>query len=361
MARRSNILITGPLPPPAGGISIHISRLKSLIKDDFNLDFIDESSIIKSEFYNIRSFNPVPYIKKMIAADLLYIHSGSNLLKKMHIVIGKLLRKKIIITIHGYKKKKRFPFRFIDSKIYTLADKIILVNPDMIEKISLPIDKCIVKHAFLPPSMSEEAVLPKLVIERIAKARLNNEIIICANASRLDTYNNEDLYGLDICLEVTSKLINKKKLICFIFNVSSLENGAERYYQAQELIERLSLEDSFLLLNENLSFVKLIEKSNIVLRPTNTDGDAITIRESIFLGKKVLASDIVSRPIGTFLFKSRDVDDLELQLNKLINNNKNLIKINTESDTNDCKSFYSTIINEHLTINRNKKSLYDNR
>ncbi len=361
MSKRYNVLITGPLPPPAGGISIHISRLSNLIKNDFNIDFVDESSIIKKEYYNIRSFNPIPYLKKIISADLLYIHSGSNLLKKMHILIGKLFKKKIIITIHGYKKKRKMPFRLIDREIYKLADKIILVNSDMIEKINLPISKCIIKHAFLPPEMSEEAILPKKVIERITKARLNNEVIICANASRLDTYNNQDLYGLDICLEVTSKLINKKKLVSFIFNVSSLENGSDRYYQAKELIEKMSLEDNFLLINENLSFVKLIEKCNIVLRPTNTDGDALTIRESIFLGKKVLASDIVPRPTGTKLFKSRNVEDLEIQLNKLINcNNKKQETKSIDTEMKDLKKFYSTMINEYLSQKNKEQIHYQN-
>ena len=108
--KKYKVLITGPLPPPAGGISIHISRLASLIKDDFILDFIDEASEKKSSLYNIRSLSPFPYIKKAMKADLLFIHSGNNVLKLLHILAAKFLRKKIIITVHGYRNKKSFTF-----------------------------------------------------------------------------------------------------------------------------------------------------------------------------------------------------------------------------------------------------------
>jgi hypothetical protein len=47
-----------------------------------------------------------------------------------------------------------------------------------------------------------------------------------------------------------------------------------------------------------------------VLRTTNTDGDAISIREALDLNKIVIASDVVKRPQGVKLFKTRDVNSL---------------------------------------------------
>ena len=65
-----------------------------------------------------------------------------------------------------------------------------------------------------------------------------------------------------------------------------------------------------MLVHADLSFVKLIKYSDLVLRPTCTDGDALTVREALFLGKPVIASDIVSRPEGTILFKNRDYESM---------------------------------------------------
>ena len=348
MKKNINVLITGPLPPPAGGISVHIWRLKHLLENDFNLDFIDEAKDKKNNYFNIKSLNIFKYLKRIIASDVLFIHSGNKLLKKLHIITGKLFGKKIIITLHGYGPRRKMPFRAIDAAVFKLADKIILVNSDIYKKLSLPLDKCIVKHAFLPPVMSEEPSLPEYINEQIKIARQQNKIIICANASRLDTHNNQDLYGLDICVETIRRLVNKGIPVYFVFTVSSLSKGENRFNEAQSLIKNYKLEDHFLLVNERLSFVKLIENSDIVLRPTNTDGDALTVREALFLGKKVLASDVVERPEGTNLFKTRDIDSLEKQLESLINEKKsNAVKnLNetSENDSNSLKDFYSTLI-----------------
>jgi len=65
-----------------------------------------------------------------------------------------------------------------------------------------------------------------------------------------------------------------------------------------------------MLMNEPLSFVKLIEASDIMIRPTQTDGDALSVREALFLGKAVLASDVVSRPEGTSLYQKNNAEDL---------------------------------------------------
>ena len=90
MKKYKKVLIFGPIAPPAGGISIHIARLKYLIQDDFLLDFIDESNIIKEEYFSINSFNPFVYLKKIFLADILFIQTGGSALRKFHILMGKL-------------------------------------------------------------------------------------------------------------------------------------------------------------------------------------------------------------------------------------------------------------------------------
>lgn len=341
------ILITGPLPPPAGGISVHIHRLSHLLCEDFSFDFIDESSNIKSSYYNIRSLNLYRYVKLIIKSEILFIHSGNRFFKKLHVIAGKLFKKKIIMTIHGYGLKRKFPFNKIDSLIYGMSDKILLVNEDIHTRISLPKEKCIVKHAFLPPIVEEEPALSNVITERIKKAKAENAVIIIANASRLNTHNNQDLYGLDQCIELSKRFIDNNIRASFIFIVSSIDQGIERYNAAKEYVETNKLQDSFLLINKNISFVRLIEQCDIVLRPTNTDGDALTIREALHFGKIALASDVVERPQGTYLFKTRDIDDLEmkmLELITMIHDSKSTFTVNSMNTNSNYHDFYKDLI-----------------
>lgn len=316
--KNKNVLIFGPIPPPAGGISVHIARLTCLIKDDFCLDFVDESSVVKNGFYSIKSYNPFLYLKKIIAADILFIHTAGSSLRKFHILVGKFFFKKIILTVHGYSKVNRIPFLLIDSLFFQLSNKIVLVNPYIFDKLYLPKRKCIFKHAFIPPSMSVELDLPDFINNWFDQRRQYNHFILCANASRLNIFEGQDLYGLDMCIVVTKRLLDRGFPVSFIYIVSSLENCEEIYFKYERLIIELNLQDHFLLLNASFSFVKVIEKSDVVLRPTNADGDAVTIREAIYLGKPILASDIVKRPYGTLLFKTRNMDDLFIKLVTLL-------------------------------------------
>ena len=348
MKKNKKILIFGPIAPPAGGIRVHIARLKHLIQDDFIIDFIDESSIIKADYFSIKSFNLFIYLKKIFLADILFIHTGGSNLRKFHILIGKLFLKKIIVTIHGYSKVKKIPYLLFDSFVFKHCNIIILVNPYIFKKLYLSRRKCVFQHAFIPPVMLDEINLPDYITDWFIQSRNKSNFILCANASRLNIFENEDLYGLDMCIAVTKKLLENGFPVSCIYIVSSLENCAEKYHQYEKLIIDLNLQDSFFLLSGIFSFVKIIEHSDIVLRPTNADGDALTIREALFLGKSVLASDIVKRPHGTLLFKTRDHDDFYTKMSLLLNDFQSLsILSHAEIDlfNSDYRKYYSGLIN----------------
>ena len=59
---------------------------------------------------------------------------------------------------------------------------------------------------------------------------------------------------------------------------------------------------------------------DLFLRPTNSDGDSVSVRESLSLGVPVIASDAAPRPNGTILFRSRDHDDLTNKTIDVLNN-----------------------------------------
>ena len=157
--------------------------------------------------------------------------------------------------------------------------------------------------------MNGEGLLPIGIRKWIKTKKDDGYFICCANAWRLDTYNNQDLYGLDLCIETAKRCKDNNIKIAFLFIVSD-KGGKLQIDEYKRLIEIYNIEDVFLIYDTSLSFIKLIIESDIVLRPTNTDGDALTVREGLFFGKAVIASDIVKRPDNTCLFKSRDIDSL---------------------------------------------------
>jgi len=349
MDKKRTILIAGPIPPPAGGISIHIHRLQHILEDRFNVLLLDESHNQKPGVFNIRSLGFKSYFQLILQSDLLYIHSGNRFFKKLHIVLGRLFQKKILITIHGYGKKRAGIFRRWDELIYGLAHQIILVNKEIFQKVHLPPNKCIIRNAFLPPILAEEKPLPEYVMERIADSKKQKKLILINNASRLDTFKGKDLYGLDMTLKAVKALKTFGLEVDCIFCVSSLSNGKDRFDEGLDYIKSNELASNFLLIHEKLSFVQLITQCDIVLRTTNTDGDSLTIREALYLKKPVLSSDAVKRPTGTHLFITRDQADFNFELKKMvesIQNGGSAHILESRMDLDGNPEFYIKLIEE---------------
>jgi hypothetical protein len=55
----------------------------------------------------------------------------------------------------------------------------------------------------------------------------------------------------------------------------------------------------------------VVQVSDVFVRPTFADGDAISVREALALGVRCVASDAAVRPNGVRCFRRGDATDLE--------------------------------------------------
>ncbi len=62
----------------------------------------------------------------------------------------------------------------------------------------------------------------------------------------------------------------------------------------------------------------LIARSDVFVRPTTHDGDAISVREALALGVPCVASDVCARPEGTRVFTGGDASDLARVLREAV-------------------------------------------
>ena len=326
------ITMIGPLPKPKGGVSIHIARLGKLVGDKFEIQFIDESFIIKNEYFNIRSKNLFRYFRMLWNTDIIHIHSGLTLLRVCHLIAGGLLPgKKIIVTLHAFEPRSTFE-ELLNKIFLRIADKIIVVSSEIHSRISLR--SIVMKPAFLPPESANEPALPVIITNWIANVRHNGEFLIGANAFRIDFHNGNDLYGIDMCIKLMKTIVHDHNIpVSLIFVVASLSKSEQSFNRYQQQIRDWHLENNILLTSEDTSFVRLIDELDLVVRPTCTDGDALTIREALYLGKPVIASDVVSRPENTLLFKNRDTDDFRDKVLSVIIGKNHLTSIQESAES----------------------------
>lgn len=306
MSNKFNVVSIGPFSY-VGGINVHIARLSSLLDDSADFDFVDDAppQLAKDSSRSVRRPSSVPRILKRIwQSDIVHVHSRNWLLRILFVLISRLLGSKVVVTLHSYRLsglKKAF-----SDFVMRLANEVICVNPDI--KSSVGIGRAFVKEAFVPPVNEKMTDLPAEVESFVHEH--SNSVLLCANAYRMTWHEGKDLYGLDQCLAVARKAKAEGDEIAIIFVVGTVMMSDDLYHSAQQTVADEGLEAYIKIYPQSLDFLSLIDRSDIVLRPTVTDGDALTIREALFFGKPVIASDVVARPAGTITYRSEDTDDL---------------------------------------------------
>jgi len=246
-------------------------------------------------------------------------------------------RKKLVITLHGneiswpcvindderLKKEVNFKGKVIRELVIAVlknASFIIADNPKLKElalSIGVKPTKIATVSAFIPPivGQSDYDSIPQCIWNFYR----NHKPVISANGW-IAYYKNDDLYGVDLMIELVKRLKRKYPDIGLIFSLCGVRE--KRYYkELKDRIGRYGITENMLLVQEKLPEVyPLYEKSDVFVRPTNTDGDAMSIREALYFKTPVVASDACPRPDGVVLFKNRDVQDFIEKTKKVLDN-----------------------------------------
>ena len=327
------VLLIGPFGY-SGGVSIHMDRLVKLLKNDISFFIIEDTpiSVSKDLSFNIRiPSNFLRILKEINNNDIIHIHSGNWILRIFFVLLGTLFRKKIILTIHSFR------LNFL-QKIFTYlamfsCHKIIVVNHNIKNELPKFLEKKLfVKEAFIPPFLDKKKSLDKKFKDLIKINRNKKNILLCANAFRITLIEGKDLYGIDQTISLAKYAKENKLPIFIIYIIANIisESEQELLKKYLKIINKDSLENYINIINDDISFVNLIKECDIVLRPTLSDGDSLTVREGIWFNKLVIASDVSKRPEKTILYKTGDSLDLFKKVKK---------SVKLKSNTN--KSFYS--------------------
>lgn len=333
------VALIGSYPPPYGGISVHIKRFKEHLKKngfDCKVYTFSESDYKDDDVINI--FNPkIWLIKFLFTSDENIIHCHSPDWKlRLFISLMILLNKKVVISVHGESLNDSLNGNWIKRLLVKISIRcssaIIVVNSkirDLCLNIGVKSNKIYLISPFISPIIDKKDLesIPKEVYRFIN----DHNPIISANAFKITFYNGEDLYGLDMCIESCYNLKNNYPNIGFIISIPDIGNY-EYFEKLNKQIDEKGVRKNFYFINKQIEFYPIIINSDIFLRPTNTDGDSVSIRESLYFKTPVITSNVVPRPEGTILFKNRNVTDLTLKINEVLSKiNENKFKLNNNN------------------------------
>ncbi|XXX75091.1 glycosyltransferase family 4 protein [Sorangium sp. So ce134] len=330
---KARLAFVGVYPPPPGGVSVHVLRAAHLAQGRFDVEVIDGYAppslpIAPTAFpvYRCGAGSAPMRLLRVMAhlgrrrRDLVHFHVSTlrNFATVAIPLFWSLPRgTSKLITVHGgrlisnYERSGAAERRLVDAVLRRL-DHCIAVNEDQarfLERIGVAPRRVSCIPAFLPPTPVPDAGIGAKVesLRKTAGALL----LVSGVALRH--------YGIDVAIDALRLLHRetgaKPGLVVSLYAehdsayLAEIERGLAGYGSEHSLL--------FRDLGPN-DFSYLLGLVDVFLRPTTTDGDAVTVREAGYLRKQIIASDCVARPEGAALFATGDARSLRRAIERAL-------------------------------------------
>ena len=317
-----SVALVGPYPPPYGGVSVHIKRLQRRLA----------ALNIRSWVYCQPSTSPshaehvvhtaikfswhawIPEYAWRCNASIVHFHDGWYWAPAAWAMV--LRGKKVVMTIHdqeagtvgwracSWLERRVSGWLFRHPRVWWVAVSQE-VRRQLTEK-GVPPERITVAPAYIPARDEADASsLPAYVRD-----------FLSAHSPVLSTYawkltidaQGVDMYGFDQCIELIGALKADFPNIGLGI-LLPLVADADYFRDLKARIAASGIEENVLFITEALDEVhQLWRASDVFVRATNTDGDAVSVREALNLRVPVVASDASSRPAGVVLFETRNLE-----------------------------------------------------
>ena len=301
------LLIIGKIPPPIGGVTIHVQRLlQSLSKDDFTFVF---QYLEKGNLWNV--------FRSIVSCKIIHIHSSSVYARFILVVLGALFFKTTIVTIHGdLNRYGRFKNR-LDRITLSICTAPVVINEGSFSLSKRWNGNTKFIAAFIPP-VEIKQLKPNL-LQELQLFKESYENLYCTNAFNVtfDKFEKE-IYGISSLMP----LFESRPSIGLVFSDPS--GKYLEYLKDKNIV----IPKNVYIISKPHDFISVIKLSDGFIRATTTDGDSLSVKEALYYEKVVIASDCVSRPKECKLYKTNDFEDLQKVLSSdpsLVKNNESIV------------------------------------
>lgn len=313
------VLLVGDYPPPHGGVAIHVQQLHRFLR----------SRNVEAKVLDIgKGGRPAPDVIPMGSAPqfglrlagflaagwTVHVHTSGNnpkawLLAAMAGMPGP--RAPRVITLHS----GLLPDYLAASSARRAFARAALAGYSRVVAVSEAVRAALVECGVPPekvvvhPAFCASQVKPGPVPAAVEAARARHSPLLAMAHHPSPVYGRLQMFR---ALRMIADECPNVGLAVF----GPGTRGEEFIRDARETRVARFIEDLGEL--EHAEALALISRCDAFIRPTTHDGDAISVREALTLGVPCVASDVCTRPEGTYLFQSGRAPDLALRVRQAL-------------------------------------------
>lgn len=310
------ILESGEIPPPFGGVTVHLRRLLDYLVDDgFDLTLVarrppqslDPKIAIVRWPTLPRYLNHMEFLRglsKPFGTGVLHLHSNPVFFAPLGCLH---IRREgsVLVTVHDQmiddKLSHALPHERLCFRELTRSARvrwIAVSDPirEFLQERDVAVDRIRVIPAYLPERHDETAsALP----QRIEAFLHEHQMCMVVYGYRRDFLSGRDLYGFDFSIEVLVEVLRSIPNAGLIILCPDAQRDSDSWQQLAGEAATMGVSSNVLFFLEPVAApLSLWRRCRVMLRPSLTDGDSIAVREMLSLGRPVIASDVVPRPAG---------------------------------------------------------------
>ncbi len=317
------VLIIGPMPPPLGGVAVHVARVATYLRDQHNTVQIFNSEPCGRSLlfwlyaarlrYTINNFKPT---------DIHYHGTYLPNSDRELILIGNLQQQydfTLTIVEHDCRHLYTRPAAYINwyqNFVRTHNVKLMLVGTKTVQSyadLAIPSQRVLQTHAFLPPSLQELPAALTTYPEQLWQHNVRSNPLLIMNAFACIPHGASDLYGIHDAIQATLALRKQQPYLGLCIIMATI--GDATYMRTLYALAQQAPSAIFFLIG-NYPLWPLLYHADLFIRPTYSDGDSVSVREALWAGIPVVASNVCARPEGVITYDPLQPDALRSALSK---------------------------------------------
>lgn len=321
-----HVLQLGPVPPPEGGVSRNMMAIRDELRAAGHRCSIIATTkgpgkASEPDVYRPRSVLALQNLLRSLKFDILHLHIGGEVNAKVIALAATAARfgnRKSVLTLHSgaFPQTKEGisakPFS-IRGLVFRKFSRLVAVNQeiaDVFRRYGVAENKISVVLPYSLGLPDENVTVPA----ELSAFIIGHSPLLLAVGGLEKEY--DPLFQIAAMKEIVNEFPDAGLLIV---GEGSLRREVEQAVSASKYSTHIRITGNV----GHAVTLHLIRDADILIRTTLFDGDAISVREALYLGTPVIATDNNMRPDGVHLIPVGDKNALLERINMIARSKQN--------------------------------------